>query len=79
MTKTLLLLVICGICIGVVSALNFMLAGRLDAVIQFPIYNIGSIVLVSLGGLLFYKEKLGRMQFLGFGIGCVAILFIGIF
>ena len=77
--RTVLFLLLCGLCIGVVSALNFMLAGRLPAVIQFPIYNIGSIVLVGLGGRIFYKEKLTLMQLLGFGIGCIAILFIGLF
>ena len=75
----LLFLFLCVLCIGVVSALNFLLAGRLPAVIQFPIYNIGSIVLVGLGGRIFYKEKLTLMQLLGFGIGCIAILFIGLF
>ena len=75
----LLFLLACGLCVGLQNLLSFMLAGRLPAVIHFPIYNIGSIVLVGFGGRLFYGERLSRSQLIGFAIGCAAIIFIGLF
>ena len=77
--RTLLFLFGCGFCVGLQNLLSFMLAGRLPAVIHFPIYNIGSIVLVGFGGRLFYGERLSRMQLIGFAIGCAAIVCIGLF
>lgn len=76
---TLLFLGACGVCVGLQTLLNFTLAGRLPAVIHFPIYNIGSMVLVGFGGRLFYGERLSGHQLIGFAIGCAAIICIGLF
>ncbi|MBQ2875878.1 MAG: DMT family transporter [Clostridia bacterium] len=68
-----------GVIVGALNIINLILAGRLAAVVQFPIYNIGSMILTGLGGFIIFKEKLSKFQFIGFGIGCVAILMIGLF
>ena len=72
------LIVIGGIAIGLVNILNLILAGKIAAVIQFPIYNIGGMILTGLGGRILFKEKMSKKQVVGFVVGCVAILIIGL-
>ena len=68
-----------GLFIGVLNLLNLTLAGKLPAMILFPIYNIGSIVLTGILCTLIYKEKNTKKEAIGFTIGCIAIIIIGIF
>lgn len=68
-----------GLFIGVLNLLNLTLAGKLPAMILFPIYNIGSIVLTGIFCTLIYKEKNTKKEAIGFAIGCIAIIIIGIF
>lgn len=77
--KTRMLLpVISGLFIGTLNILNLTLAGKLPAIIQFPVYSIGSIILTGVCGTLMFKEKNTKKQLVGFGIGCVAITIIGL-
>lgn len=72
-------LLFCGISIGALNVMNLLLAGRLPAIIQFPVFNIGGMILVALGGKLLFHDKLTGRQAVGFVIGCGAILMIGLF
>lgn len=72
------LIVIGGIAIGLVNMLNLILAGKIVAVIQFPVYNIGGMILTGLGGRFLFKEKMSKKQVVGFVVGCIAILIIGL-
>lgn len=67
-----------GFAIGVLNNMNLLIAGRLPAVIQFPIYNIGSMILVGLAGKFMFGDKLTAKQTTGFCVGCIAILIIGL-
>ena len=68
-----------GACIGALNVLNLTLAGKLPAVIHFPIYNLGSMILTGAAGALIYGERINKIQLIGFAIGCAAILIIGLF
>ena len=68
-----------GICVGLLNFLNLGLSGRLPSVILFPVYNVGSMLLSSLISALIYKDKPTKRQAVGFAIGIVAILIVGIF
>ena len=72
-------LALCGLCVGVLNLSSAMCTGLLPAMVQFPVYNIGSMVLVGVGGYLIFKERLSSSQLIGFAIGCTAILLIGLF
>lgn len=72
------LIIVGGIAIGFVNILNLILAGKIEAAVQFPVYNIGGMILTCLGGRLIFKEKMTRRQIVGFLVGCVAILIIGL-
>ena len=68
-----------GIFLGTLNLLNLNLAGKLPAIILFPIYNIGSIILTGILCTVLYKEKNTKKEIVGFAIGCIAIMIIGIF
>lgn len=77
--KIILTATVSGIFIGILNYLNTFLAGKLPSVILFPIYNIGSIILSGIICAFLFKETNTKKQILGFIIGCIAILFIGLF
>jgi drug/metabolite transporter (DMT)-like permease len=72
-------LVFGGLCVGILNILNLRLAGNLPAVVQFPIYSIGTMILTGLAGKFIYKETIGTRKLIGFIIGCIAITVIAIF
>lgn len=65
--------------LGVLNMLNLRLSGKLPAVILFPVYNIGSLVLSGIICAILFKEKNTKKGIAGFIIGCIAILLIGLF
>lgn len=67
-----------GIAVGCLNFFNLMLAGLLPAVIQFPIYNVGSLILTSVFSLIVFKEKIDKRRIIGYITGVAAILIIGI-
>ena len=68
-----------GICVGFLNFLNLMLAGKLPSVIQFPVYNIGSLILTGVISVIIFKERLSGQKLAGFCLGVLAILLIGLF
>ncbi len=68
-----------GVCVGLLNFLNLSLSGKLPSIILFPVYNVGSMLLSSLISALIYKDKPTKRQGIGFAIGIVAILIVGIF
>lgn len=80
LTKKRLLVAGCsGFFVCALNTLNIRLAGKLPAIIVFPIYNIGNLILSGVLCAILFREKISRRELLGFGIGCVALLLIGIF
>ena len=68
-----------GILSCVYNRLNIWLSGVLDAVIFFPIFNGGVVLLSALLASLFFKERLQKKQVAGLVLGVLAICIIGIF
>ena len=77
--KKLIVPICLGICVGLLNFLNLSLSGKLPSVILFPVYNVGSMLLSSFISSVIYKDKPTRRQGVGFAIGIVAILIVGIF
>ncbi|MBQ9964363.1 MAG: DMT family transporter [Clostridia bacterium] len=67
-----------GLCIGVLNLLNLFLAGKIDAAVQFPVYNIGCMILTALFGAFVLKETHTKSQYAGFALGCLSIVLIGL-
>ncbi len=70
--------VISGVCIGALNLLNLFLAGKIDAAVQFPVYNIGCMILTALFGAFVLKETHTKSQYAGFVLGCLSIVLIGL-
>lgn len=71
-----------GLLIGIpnfYSAKFLLMALRsVPAVITYPTYSIATIVVVSLTGVLFFKEKVGKRQKIAMGIIFVALALLNI-
>lgn len=68
---------------GVLSCLynrmNIFLSGSMDAIIYFPVFNGGTVLLSTLLSMFFLKEKLVMKQIIGLMMGVLAICIIGFF
>lgn len=67
---------LCGTGIAFGNHINMYLSGVMDSIIFFPVSNGGSLLLITLAGLIIYKEKLSKKQYVGLALGAVAILLL---
>ena len=71
-----------GLLIGVpnyFSARFLLLAlGDLAAVITYPVYSVGTILLVSMVSVLVWKERLSKQKKLALGVVLVALVLLNI-
>lgn len=67
-----------GIANGVVNLLVMILGGKLPISLLFPVISAGSIILSSAISVIFYKEKLTKIQLAGVAIGVVSIVFLNL-
>lgn len=71
-----------GLLIGVpnyFSTLLFMRCLRtVSAVVAFPVYSVGGILAVSVAGMLLFREKLGRRQWIGMGMILLAMILLNL-
>ena len=74
--------VLFGMRIGIPNFLSTRLLLRslqdLPAVIAYPVYSGGGILLVTLVGVLAFRERLRKMQWLGMGLILVALVLLNI-
>lgn len=50
----------------------------LPAVVAYPVYSVGTILLIALGGMVFFREKLGRRRSIGMGIIFAALILLNL-
>ena len=71
-----------GLLIGIpnyLSARFLLLAlGQLPAVVVYPSFSVGTIVLVTLAGVLFFGEKLNRRKGIALGIILCALILLNL-
>ena len=60
----------------VISLVMTSLAGAVPSVILFPIFNGSGIILVSLGSVLVFKEKLSRKNLVGLFLGVLGLCLV---
>lgn len=65
-----------GVCFGLVSLFNTLLAGRLPTSIVFPTLNIGVMMMSFVAGCIVFKEKLAKSQFIACVFGCVSVILL---
>lgn len=74
--------VLFGLLIGIPNyySARFLLRSveHLDAVIVYPTYSVATILAVTLAGVFFFKERLGKRQWLALGIILAALVLLNI-
>lgn len=74
--------VLFGLLIGIPNFLSTRLLLRsladIPAVIAYPVYSVGGILLVTLVGVLAFRERLRRLQWAGMGLILVALVLLNI-
>lgn len=68
----------CGIMNGVVNLLVMVLSGKMPASFMFPVISAGGIVATFVISTLFYRERLTKLQLLGFVLGAVSVVLLNI-
>lgn len=71
-----------GAAIGIANFFSskFVLAAltQISAVVLFPTYSVATMLVVTLSGILFFKERLSKRQWLAFGAVIVALVMLNI-
>lgn len=71
-----------GLLLGIPNYLStrFLLlaVGRVPAVVAYPTFSIGTIVLVALAGLCFFGEKLSRRKWIALGVILCALVLLNL-
>ncbi len=69
-----------GVLLGVPNyySSRFLLAAleEVPAVAAYPVYSVGAILLVSLFGVLVFRERLTRQKWIGMGLAAAAVAFL---
>jgi multidrug transporter EmrE-like cation transporter len=61
-----------------VNLLVMILSGLMPVSLMFPIISAGGIVAIFVISLVFYKEKLSRLQIIGYILGTVSVVLLNI-
>lgn len=69
---------ICGVLNGMVNLFVMILSGRMSVSLMFPLISAGGLIVTYIVSRLFYKEKLTRIQFVGFVFGLAAVVLLNI-
>ena len=71
---------LCGIFTGIafVLMMYFTNLGLISNAIYFPVYSGGQLILCSLIGILWYKEKFMPIQYVGIIIGIASVIFLNL-
>lgn len=74
--------VLFGLMIGIPNfySSRFLLGalGKLPAVIVYPVYSVGTILVVTLTGLLLFRERLSKRQWIALSIILAALVFLNL-
>lgn len=71
-----IIMIVCGICIGVNNVLNLFLSGAMDSAVFFPIVNGGGLILTTLSALILFREKLSKRRWIGILLGIIAVILL---
>ena len=71
-----------GVLVGIPNFFSakflLMALGQLDAVIVYPTFSVGTILVVTAAGVLFFKERLGKWQWVAMAVILAALILLNI-
>ena len=68
----------CGIMNGAVNLFVMLLSARMPVSLMFPLVSAGGIVITYFVSRFIYKEKLTKLQLIGFVLGTVSVVLLNI-
>lgn len=72
------LAIFCGLFNGMVNLFVILLQGMMPLSVMYPVISAGGIVLTFLASRFLYKEKLSKLQLIGFALGTVSVVLLNI-
>lgn len=70
--------IICGALNGMVNLFVMILSGKMPVSLMFPLISAGGLIVTYIVSRFFYKEKLAKIQFIGFVFGLAAVVFLNV-
>lgn len=70
--------VLCGLMNGMVNLFVMILSKRMPVSLMFPLISSGGIIITASVARLVYKEKMTRIQFIGFLTGIASVIFLNL-
>ena len=77
-SRTTVMAVGSGAAMGAVNLINLYLSGVMDKHIFFPIVNGGLIFFTAAAAVIFFRERLTRLQWIGLALGIVQLALIAL-
>ena len=74
--KTILYVLLSGVGIGICNQINTYLAGAMPSIVFFPLVNGVAILFTLVIGLVFWKEKFTKKQWVGLTAGIASIVLL---
>ena len=68
--------VLCGAVFAFLHTINLGLAGRLPAIIMFPLVNLGPMIVIMVTGIFLFRERLSVRRWIGMGVGIASIVLL---
>ena len=68
----------CGALNGMVNLFVMILSGKMPVSLMFPLISAGGLIVTYIVSRFFYKEKLTKIQFIGFIFGLMAVVFLNV-
>ncbi len=70
--------IVSGAFMGIVNVLNLFLIGVMPSIIFFPLANGGLLILTILAAIVFFRERIKAIQWIGIILGLVCMCMFGI-
>ena len=70
--------IICGALNGMVNLFVMILSGKMPVSLMFPLISAGGLIVTYIVSRFFYKEKLTKIQFIGFIFGLMAVVLLNV-
>ena len=70
--------ILCGLMNGMVNLFVMILSKRMPISLMFPLISSGGIIITAAVARWVYKEKMMRIQFIGFLTGIASVIFLNL-
>ena len=69
---------LCGLSLGIMNVFVLLSVAQVHASIVFPVISGGSMMLIFIASLLFFKEKYRATQYVGFILSIISLVLLSL-